>query len=460
MKEQSKHPIDQYFKEKATHDFAYDPELWQKVEKRMIWQKIRKTIAFTSVVLISIFSISLAIYYLSEKSVKDQNPMAKMDPTQSEEGNNNNEAGVFKQENYPDLNASDGSMKDLNSVRKYKDKISAVQIKKEDTKRIAKNKKVHESHKRTFSNKTENLLKGAPEKQIEFQKPENSKKIEPIEETETIYEVFSFTPLDMESHLQFVFPKSQQNEKPEPVEEKFRKDRKRFAVFYEYEQLHSYQVSQNITGPDKDQNKFRMDMESNKKQSSMGINLILQKRGIAFVTGLGFSRIGLVTDYKYFSTTYTSISKYRMIRDSIPYSGGYYSHILEYQDTLSSTTEEKRVNNQTPSVRFNYIRLPLKLSYQFPIKRLRIGVRAGLDLSYLQSVNGSLNTSGLDNSIEQNLKRINGTASFQLLTGVQLRHNLQAGLSAYYGKQLGSNMQDYGRKFNSYDFGFYLRYNR
>ena len=87
-------------------------------------------------------------------------------------------------------------------------------------------------------------------------------------------------------------------------------------------------------------------------------------------------------------------------------------------------------------------------------------VRTGTDISWLYNVNASyINSDYKSVSMvkDEELKRLNASASVQFNVGYEMNHRLQIGGNAFYNKQLGSNFRKYKHRFENAGLGFFVR---
>ena len=239
------------------------------------------------------------------------------------------------------------------------------------------------------------------------------------------------------------------------------KRKRGFATTIEFENTKSLLLQTQISGLPKDYLAFKKQGETAKNMNAYGLNIMFQRGGWGLVSGLGWSQASVNIHYQSDSNRYqiikTPVVKYKMIQDSIKYEGGYYSKISTYTDTAYSKSEAFK--GYTSQNDFNWLSIPLKLSYQYSIARLRFSGRIGADFMWLYSSKGTFINSRLDAlNTDEKLNRFNVNASGQLMAGYQLNHKIQVGGSVYLNQQLGSNFTDYNSRFKSKGFGWYVRW--
>lgn len=241
--------------------------------------------------------------------------------------------------------------------------------------------------------------------------------------------------------------------------------KRKFAITLELENITSMRSKNKLNGLSQEQSVFRDKYEDFSNSNNYSISIMLQPGRVGFITGLGFNSSNITTNYltdtNHFHLIEKTITHYQIIRDSIPNSGRYYSHILIYDDTIKVRSEQ--LKGQTNQNHFKWMMIPLKISYQYPHNRLRLSVRAGLDLMWLYHFQGSLINKNLDGvvkigELEHQVKRFNANASTQIMAGYMLNRKIQIGGSIYYSHQIGSNFITYKSRFQNLGYGYYLRY--
>jgi len=460
LKKQVKHNVEQFFRENITQYFPTDPALWQQADKRLIRLFLRKKIIYyaASVLLLGAAVIGFLMINYTPK-VTTITKMDKLNNSSIQsiqmKGNETIEATPSIEMETANKSGKNSKVKTASSLAHKQSEISQTTV-TNDPKVIGKTFK-------SLDSETEMNFK-------EISNPENgtSKKDEEILQVE-----FNSNPSDPIAKLSFETPAysrklikpflySSTSSKPVSLPE-LKNPERRFAVFVEFENLLSTSTSLRLNKLSEKELVYRNRSESIQNSSAYALNLIIQKKGFGLVTGISQQSASLKTNYLRDYFTYDFETKYKMLKDSISYKRGYYSQILEYNDTTASYAEQQSVDNQSSETTLKWLSIPIKFSYQYPIQRLRFSVRAGADFSWLYASKGSLINSKLEQVIainqgEQTLNKFNVNASLAFLAGYQLNKQIQIGGSVFTNRQLGSNFANYTSKFRNQGMGWFVRY--
>ncbi len=452
MKKQDNNPIDQFFKENTEQHFPYDPTMWKGAEKGLSFLFMKKRILIFSFLFVFFIS-SVAVFILFKtdtKAGKISITKNSENPDLVEKNSTNKSILSYGKKNENDAKPlTDNETKLVNN--------SSASLQKKDEKSAIVINKESDSKKEFEINADEK-----PQVKIEITPP-----IEPIVLTKEsdaispVSEIKKFMEIALLSKSLHSFPYANFNKNPELNPKIKDPEKRKFATTIEFENRYSILLKQQLNGLPKEQLEFKNQYEKPQNSNGYLINVMLQRGGIGLITGVGYSTASVKTNYftdtNHFHFIKTTLTKYRMIRDSIPYQGGYYSYILEYQDTIYKRSEQ--LKGEVNQVEFQWIQIPLKISFQYSLNRLRFSVRAGADFMWLYNLKGTFINSGLSglNEVEK-LKKFNVNTSGQLMAGYQLNHKFQVGGSFNFNQQLGSNFANYYSRFQSKGFGWYIRY--
>jgi hypothetical protein len=459
LKKQDNKNIDQFFKENLTQHFPTDPALWQQAEKGIAGLFLRKKILYYSTTLLIICGL-ITFLWINSSTENLSTKSEKLSET-SNQTSNLGEKSVALVEPEKIKETSDDA--DYNS--NFRAIVSEVNSQNHIKNELASKKAI--VNKGTSKPLLIDEEVSQEVKEIDLPGSDGLQKIEEVnlaeKESETRDEVgiinFEILELNQKLTQPFLYTTSS---KPVLFPELKNKKRK-FAMFLEFENGRSINTSLSLSKLSDQEKSYRKQSESLENTSSYGLNLILQKKGFGFVTGISQQSASIKTNYIQNYFTYEFETKYKMIKDSIAYKRGYYSQISEYNDTTASHAEQKTVENQSSQNTLNWLSIPVKFSYQYPVKRLRFSVRAGADFSWLYDYKGSLINSKLNQVVaigdgEHALNKFNVNASLAIMAGYQLNKQFQVGGSVFGNQQLGSNFANYSGKFKNNGLGWYLRY--
>lgn len=459
MKKQDNKNIDQFFKENLTQHFPTDPALWQQAEKGIAGLFLRKKILYYSTTILFLGGL-MAFLWINLSSENASTKNVKL----SEVANQTSKE-VEKSEAFEDPHKTIVTSNNVDDISNFSTSASEVNNQNQVKNDLASKKSI-------VSNRTSKPLVIEEEvnkelKQIDLPSSGGLQKIEEAnlaeKESETSDEVgiinFEILELNQKLTKPFLYAASS---KPVLLPELKNKKRK-FAIFLEFENGRSINTSLSLSKLSDQEKSYRKHSESLENTSSYGLNLILQKKGFGLVTGISQQSASIKTNYMQNYFTYDFETKYKMIKDSIAYKRGYYSQISEYNDTTASHSEQKIIENQSSQNTLKWLSIPVKFSYQYPIKRFRFSMRAGADFSWLYDYKGSLINSKLNqvvaiNEAEHKLNRFNVSGSLAFMAGYQLNKQFQVGGSVFSNQQLGSNFANYAGKFKNNGVGWYLRY--
>jgi len=479
LKKQDKNPVDQFFKENIQQDFPYDSALWNKAEKGIATYFLKKRIIFFSAILLFISSIGVFFLYENTETtahstkIKNQSNLLVINEKESNStitntnANTNNNTNTNQNDNTKDL--KDAIMQKQSVKAHDKDNLSSIRT---NQGKAARNPKSNSTVKRKFKSSTsknsgeklenENFKKEGIIVSNDDSKKSPSAPIIPDVESKEINET-QFTLLSKPLKT-FYFENS--NNKPETQKKNFDRKKKRFATTIEFEQLISTQLTQKLSGLLDPILAYRNQYETAKNSNGYALNVMLQRHGFGVIIGFGQQSATIKTKYLVNEYTYEFVTKYQMIEEEVyrPSGSKTLSYIREYDDTTSKILQQKVLENQSSQNEFNWLSIPLKLSYQYPIGRLRFSVRAGADFKWLYNTSGYLINNTLNGLVSvgegiHSTNKFNINASGQIMAGYQINHRIQAGGSLYLAKQLGSDFSQYSSKFQSRGFGWYVRFN-
>ncbi len=459
MKKQDNKNIDQFFKENLTQHFPTDPALWQQAEKGIAGLFLRKKILYYSTTLLLIGGL-IAFLWINSNT---QNLSTKNEKLSE----NSNQTSIIGEKSLAleDADKSKKTSDDPNYNTNFQALGSEVKSQIQITNELTSKKAIVNQG----TSKPLVIVEEVSQDLNNIEAPGSGslQKIEEVNPTEIEFEtsdeigIINFEILGLNRKLtqSFLYATSS---KPMLLPELKNKKRK-FAVFLEFENGRSVNTSLSLSKLSEQEKNYRALSESLENTSSYGLNLILQKKGFGLVTGISQQSASLRTNYLQNYVTYDFETKYKMIKDSVAYKRGYYSQISEYNDTTASHSEQTIVENQSAQNSLKWLSIPVKFSYQYPIKRLRFSVRAGADFSWLYDYKGGLINSKLNQVVaigdgEHTLNKFNVNASLAFMAGYQLNKKFQLGASVLSSRQLGSNFANYAGKFKNNGLGWYLRY--
>jgi hypothetical protein len=219
--------------------------------------------------------------------------------------------------------------------------------------------------------------------------------------------------------------------------------------------------SQNKTnGLSQAQIDFKNKYETVENTNAYHLNLVIQRGKFGLITGLGYRNTIVKTDYIVSRDIYDTKVLYKTENKFLSSSGSDYLIIKTRVDTIAKRKEESKLENQLDQNSFEWLLVPLKLSYQYPYKRVRFSIRAGVDLSWLYNAKGriyKLRFKSMDIVTHKELKQFNASMFAQFMTGYQLNKKFHVGGSVYYSKQLGSNFKNFNSQFQNSGLGMYVR---
>jgi len=455
LKKQDKHPIDQFFKENTDHNFPYDPNLWKKAEADLNVHAAKKRTLVYSTVLLAFISGVIALIWFSYNENSDRKYTKD-----SESANIKTDNLIIADQQSNDIRSDEAISKSQNS-RKNDIKAPESEISSQPNKKAGKSKFLSKSN-------TNNTITPADLAQNSGSKDKPFSPLPAKTEPSLILDtnsknVGSFDNIELLSKLGIKLPIHFSNNDPELNRHNFTPEPKRFSKYIEFENYTSLVLNQTLSGLNQKELEMKQNSESPENLTGFGLNYIVQKGGLGFVIGLGHLQGSVNTNYSNDTgqlKLVSTVTKYKMIRDSVPYSGGYYSNIIEYDEGVYERIDPFQA--RPSSYTFQWIQLPIQLSYQYSKNRWRISCRTGVELMYLYRTKGSIINKELDGTTqlgsgEQKINRWNMSGSVQLLTGYQLNHKWHAGAKMFYNQQLGSNFSAYKSRFQSVGIGWYLR---
>ena len=457
MKKQDKHPIDSFFKENITQDFPYDPALWNKADKGIAALFNKKRILYFSLLFL-LFISSVAVFFANTESKQE-----KISRTgKNEKMVLSKKSSVTKSSGY--TNSSDeiaiqssiekAEVSSATAVSNSDEEIQNPKFEQKENTESQNGEKLKIESKEEIKEKESTVIPSMIVPAVSEETPITKM----VAEEKILFTDFVMMTKPFKSFINSNAIISQPSKCPGIINEK----RKRgFATTIEFENTKSLLLQTQISGLPKDYLAFKKQGETAKNMNAYGLNIMFQRGGWGLVSGLGWSQASVNIHYQSDSNRYqiikTPVVKYKMIQDSIKYEGGYYSKISTYTDTAYSKSEAFK--GYTSQNDFNWLSIPLKLSYQYSIARLRFSGRIGADFMWLYSSKGTFINSRLDAlNTDEKLNRFNVNASGQLMAGYQLNHKIQVGGSVYLNQQLGSNFTDYNSRFKSKGFGWYVRW--
>lgn len=446
MKKQDKHPIDNLFKENIHQDFPYDPALWNKADKGIAALFNRKRILYFSLLLL-LFMSSVVVFVANTSSKPE-----KISRTGNSGNTSLNKKNVpTKASNYK--NSSD-EVAIHSSIEKTEVESTVVvsnpDMEKESPTTSKNGKEEGINYEETKDNKKEETVI------LDVDKEDNLIEATTNEKQKTDYAEFVLSTKPLEFFAFNAFGKN-----PEPASKIKEPKKRKFATFIEFENLNSVFKSNELKGLSKNELDYRNKYEKVQNYTSYSLNIIMQRGGFGFITGLGYATVAVKTSYITTSKTFDfSEAKYKMLDDSVHYTNGTpWSNIREYRDTIATHSEQRPLKDQASQNVFQWVQVPLKFSYQKSLYRLRFSARLGADVMWLYNFKGKFINTNLDGfNSEEKLKPLNVNASGQIMAGYQLNHKIQIGGSFYINQQLSSNFTNYNSRFKSEGYGLYVRW--
>ena len=457
MKKQDKHPIDQLFKENTEVHFPYDPNLWNKAEADLNAIAVKKRLWVYSTVVLSIIAVVICcLMFNSEKETMVSTSVNK-DSSVSQVGSDKplTAEGTLSNSNKRSSSVTTSGTKVSDNVNEGK----TLQIKDHTAHKIVSSTKpgIERSSLPIIS---ENNMNAESNTEIKSKQKEETYTTE--ESTKPVR--LSFETIEMPSRTGINLLFTYLNSNTYPNIHDFLPTPKRFATSVELENFNSIMLRQKNSGLSDAELDLKQKYETPQNLTGLGLNILMQRGGLGMVIGLGHLQTAINTNYKT-DTAYKLISsttKYKMIQDSVKYSGGYYSHIMEYDEKIYEALPNLNGNQNKNT--FRWIQVPVRVSYQLNRNRTRLTLRAGIDIMYLYKAEGAYINSSLDGLTEigtgnQTIKRWNRSGNVQIMTGFQLNKYWQVGAQAFYNQQLGSNFSKYNNRFQAAGLGWYLRKN-
>jgi hypothetical protein len=437
LKNQDKHPIDNYFKDYMEQDFPYKPSSWKKATV-VIDNYFGKRRKLAVIVALFLVTSGIALFLAFDTKNKTARSIATSPSTKESETKNHSFTEVEANNENSTLTIVEEQSN--NSQDKFTSKSNGTpkQIENEIP-RIAES--------------IQDISNSENKNELTISMPTESSDSSPAKEKSTF-----FTDFVLYSKPLVSFNFNITNNAPQAaVGEEMKK--KKYAFMIEFENLFSTSTKQKLSGLSKAEIGYKDKYESIKNTNSYHLNLLFQRGKFGFITGLGYQNAIIKTDYLATHVSYDTKILYKTENKTATASSGSYLIITTRVDTLGKRTEVSKIENQQDQA-FEWLLVPLKISYQYPHKRFRFSIRTGVDLSWLYNSNGSFINSDLKSvsSIDDNqLKRFNANMSAQFMTGYQLNKRFQVGGSTYYSNQLGSNFKNYTSRFQNTGLGLYVR---
>lgn len=443
MKNQDKHPIDDYFKDYMEQDFPYNPSSWNKATKVIdaYFGKRKK-----SVLIIAFFLVASSIaLFLAFDSIDSKNKTSVKSIATSP---------INKEK----------ELKNINSFNQVETKIDNPTAKDVANQTKSSNGNLMPKSIETFSQ--EEIRKTQITGEVEEISGKDKHNNIPISITTESHDSITakekstfFTDFMLDSKLLYSFNFNASNKHPETIIGKERR-KKKFAFMIELESQLSTNTKQKSGGLSQAELDYKTKYESAKNTKTGYLNFMFQRGKFGFITGLGYQKTITNTNYLVNKVYYDTKILYKTENKFVPSSSGYYLIITTRVDTLGKRTEVVKIANQANQNTFEWLLVPLKISYQYPYNRFRFSIRTGVDLSWLYNAKGAFINSDLKSvsSITNNdLKRFNATMSAQFMTGYQVNKRFQIGGSMHYSNQLGSNFKNYSSRFQNTGLGLYVR---
>jgi hypothetical protein len=437
LKNQDKHPIDNYFKDNMEQNFPYKPSSWKKATVVIdnYFGKRKKSVLIVVFFLIAngiVFFFSLDSMHKGKEKLIVNKHTNKEIVTKNINTNNNE---ISEIDNSDISNVAD---RNISSQIAVKSNGTIMPNEKRRTQKA--------SDKNNILNEVEQTILPISNKEIA-----DSSKVEP---KITYFTDFVFHPKLLNS---FNFNNSNNS----PQAKIIIPDRKKKPVFMlEVETLFSIKSQNKTNGLSQAQIDFKNKYETVENTNAYHLNLVIQRGKFGLITGLGYKNAIVKTNYIVSRDIYDTKVLYKTENSFLSSSGSDYLIIKTRVDTIAKRKEESKLENQLDQNTFEWLIVPLKLSYQYPYKRVRFSVRTGVDLSWLYNAKGSFINSDLESLnlvTEKELRRFNANLFAQFMTGYQINKKFQVGGSVYYSSQLGSNFKNYNNQFQNTGLGLYVR---
>lgn len=466
MKAQDKHPIDELFKKGLNQDFPFDPQMWEKAEGQIVAINHKKKVMAWSLVALTCLSI-IGMYMFYK-------PLSK--------------SHISK--NVITVNAIENELKKGTVAEESKSSTTENEIAAE-TNEFA-SQKIQSKPSKTLNTKLNDVA--GSENQLRVPSDINGDQ-SPRQPEFSISNSDGLNDVDGETPIQEpkIISKPELNEEATNVVStidfenwSFNKKRipdfgylttgqanpamllkqphvRKFALTFEFEQLFKTNNQYKLSGLPEQQLKYRQQYEKSGSAHASYLNVMLQRGGFGFITGIGLINQTFKTSYMVERTNYQFETRYVMVKENIPYSGGTYSQIREIQDTTSVSKNNMLLEGQSEENQMQWIAVPLKVSYQYPWLRFRFALRAGADFMFMNRAGGKIINSdqtGLVNLSDgaNGLNKFNVSANAGIYAGYMLNKNMQFGGSYSLNKQMLSNFSGYSSGFAGKGFSVYLRY--
>lgn len=326
MKKQDKHPIDSFFKENIAQNFPYDPALWNKADKGIAALFNRKRILYFSLLFL-LFISSVAVFFANFGSKQEKITRAgKSSTVVLNEKNSETKTSGYKNKSdeiaFPSFTEK-GEVSSATVVSNSDDEIKKPRFKQKENTESQNGEKFKIKGEEEIKEKESTVVPS-------MQEPT-------VSEEATIAKIMAdenilFTDFFMMTKPFQAFPLSNATiENPIKCPGVMNEKRKRgFGATIEFENLNSVFIRHHLSGLSKTELDYRSKYEKVQKFKGYSLNILMQRGGFGLVTGLGYREVAIKTNYVISNTTFElSESKYKMIRDSIPYKGGYWSSIRE-----------------------------------------------------------------------------------------------------------------------------------
>lgn len=468
MKKQDKNPLDQFFRENTEQHFPYDPALWSKADKD-IGALFGKRYRMVFLALLLVFMSSIAVFFAYDNHGKagkismfkksGNSVLTEKSTTVKSKGNiegkGENTTYVSTKNETIVANASTASSTETT--------ISGnpnTPLESEGQNPYTKEEETNPSKQKDINTKDDIINK--EESQSNAESVQVGKEEDPVADVNNLKERIDYTNFSMFSKPFQAFPFSGITQNPESNYINLDRKKRKFATTIEFENLNSIFLEHKLSGLQKQELDYKNKYEREKSSKGYSLNIMLQRGGFGLVTGLGYADAVIKTGYISTSNTFElSEAKYKMLDDSVRQSqtGTSWNNIKEYRDTIARHSQEGVLKGQASQNVFQWIKVPLKFSYQKSLYRLRFSARVGLDFMWLYNTKGTFINSNLDAlNTEEKLKKLNANASGQIMAGYQLNHKIQVGGSLYMNQQLGSNFVNYNSRFQSKGCGVYVRW--
>lgn len=464
MKKQDKNPLDQFFRENTEQHFPYDPALWSKAEKGLgaFYGKKYRVILLA---LLLVFMSSIAVFFAYDNHgkagkismvKKSGNSVLTNKSKENIEGNGENTT-YFSTKN----ETTDASTSTTSSTETTISSNPNTPLEREGQNPYTKEEETNPSKQKDINTKDDIIKKEESQSNAESV-PAGKEAEDPISEVNNVKERIDYTNFSMFSKPFQTFPFSGITQNPESNHINLDPKKRKFATTIEFENLNSIFLEHKLSGLPKQELEYKNKYEKEKSSTGYSLNIMMQRGGFGLVTGLGYANAIIKTSYISTSNTFElSEAKYKMLDDSVRQSqtGTSWNNIKEYRDTIARHSQEGVLKGQASQNVFQWIKVPLKFSYQKSLYRLRFSARVGLDFMWLYNTKGMFINSNLDAlNTEEKLKKLNANASGQIMAGYQLNHKIQVGGSLYMNQQLGSNFVNYNSRFQSKGCGVYVRW--